>query len=128
MVLQPYRDKIRFRPKDCLPEGLLQELQSHKEEVLDFLISRQWPSESLEAEGTFGNPLARLYPFLGKMVSTPMGPGTLLQAFSVHAAVRLDTLRDRATFFHWQDIQPPGRRLAATGSGAFAGPRQDEVN
>lgn len=112
VVLVPHGDRVRFRPKNKLPVALFEELKARKPEVLSYLQSRGWPPESLDCEWRFGKPQARLYPFLGKTVSTPMGPGTLLQVLSVHAAVKLDNNPDRATFFDWQDVRPPGRHIS----------------
>ena len=39
-----------------------------------------WPPESVAAERRFGQPHARLFPFLGRKVRTPGGPGTLCKS------------------------------------------------
>ena len=41
-----------------------------------------WPSASLDAERRFGQPHAKLFPFLGRKVRTPIGVGTLIQVFA----------------------------------------------
>jgi hypothetical protein len=41
-----------------------------------------WPTSSLEAERRFGQPHAKLFPYIRKRVWTPTGPGTLLSAFA----------------------------------------------
>lgn len=46
-----------------------------------------WPPECLASERLYGTRAARLYPLLGKRVTTPAGSGVLLQAFSSRAAV-----------------------------------------
>jgi hypothetical protein len=53
-----------------------------------------WRLESLDAELRFGQPHARLFPFIGRKVRTPNGPGTLLQVFANRAIVLLDSERD----------------------------------
>jgi hypothetical protein len=55
-----------------------------------------WHLESLDAEQRFGQPHAKLFPFIGRKVRTPQGPGTLLQAFAEAATVLLDSERDGA--------------------------------
>jgi hypothetical protein len=54
-----------------------------------------WRPESLDAELRFGQPHARLFPFIGRKVRTPSGPGTLLQVFADRATVLLDSERDQ---------------------------------
>ena len=55
-----------------------------------------WRSESLDAELRFGQPHARLFPFIGRKVRTPSGPGTLLQVFADGVTVILDSERDQS--------------------------------
>jgi hypothetical protein len=59
--------------------------------------------KTAEAEGRFGQPHAKLFPFIGRKVRTPEGPGTLLQVFADRVSVVLDSERSRCSFF------PPGR-------------------
>jgi hypothetical protein len=49
-----------------------------------------WPAESLRCEARFGHRAARLYPFLGRRVSTPHGPGRLEQVLEARCRVVLD--------------------------------------
>jgi len=49
-----------------------------------------WPSECLDYERRFGQPHARLFPLIGKRVTTPRGDGMLLQVFSSQVTVALD--------------------------------------
>jgi|SRR5215472_1440933 len=66
-----------------------------------------WPSASLDAERRFGQPHAKLYPFLNQKVRTPEGPGILLQVFADRATVLLDRDRDGAsTQFYPDEIRP----------------------
>ncbi len=39
-------------------------------------------SQSLDAERRFGQPHAKLFPFIGCKVRTPAGPGTLIQVYA----------------------------------------------
>jgi|GEM_PF-2176362 len=55
-----------------------------------------WPPESLRCEARFGHRAARLYPFLGRRVGTPQGPGRLEQVLEARCRVVLDALPDRA--------------------------------
>ena len=70
---------------------------SHPEAIADL------QRESAEAERRFGQPHAKLFPFIGRKVRTPDGPGTLLQVFADCVTVVLDSGRSRCSFF------PPGR-------------------
>jgi hypothetical protein len=49
-----------------------------------------WPEESLDAEARFGQPQARLYPFIGKRVWTARGAGVLLQVFADKCEIHQD--------------------------------------
>ncbi len=55
-----------------------------------------WRAESLDSELRFGQPHARLFPFIGRKVRTSSGSGTLLQVFADRATVLLDSGRDQA--------------------------------
>ncbi len=71
---------------------------SHPEAIADLPGGR-----SAEAERKFGQSHAKLFPFIGRKVRTPNGPGTLLQVFADRVTVVLDSERSRCSFF------PPGR-------------------
>ena len=68
-----------------------------------------WPEDSLEAERRFGSPTAKLYPFLGKTVSTPEGSGMLWQAFSSRCGVVLEKDPKRVIFMQPELIRPEGK-------------------
>ena len=70
-----------------------------------------WPSESLDAERRFGQPHAKLFPFIGRKVRTPSGPGTLLQVFAERVTVALDSELSRCAFFRPAEIEPVSREL-----------------
>jgi hypothetical protein len=63
-------------------------------------------SKSVEAEERFGQPHARLFPFLCRKVRTPGGPGTLLQVFADRVTVVLDSEIDKCAFFKPTEIEP----------------------
>lgn len=65
-----------------------------------------WPPESLDAEQRFGQPHAKLFPYLGRKVHTPAGPGTLLQVFAERATVLLDSELSRCSFFAPSQVEP----------------------
>jgi len=65
-----------------------------------------WPPASLDAERRFGQPHAKLFPFLGRKVRTPAGPGTLLQVFSERVTVLLDSELTHCSFFRPAEIEP----------------------
>ncbi len=65
-----------------------------------------WPPESFEAERRFASPHARLFPFLGRKVRTPGGPGTLIQVFADRVTVMLDSELARNCFFKQTDVEP----------------------
>jgi hypothetical protein len=61
--------------------------------------------ESLDAEHRFGQPHARLFPFLEKRVETPLGPGTLRAVHYPTAWVHLDGA-ERLTKIPWEEVEP----------------------
>lgn len=67
-------------------------------------------SELLErmesSKGRFGAPHAWFFPFLGRKVRTPLGPGTLIQVFAEKVTVLLDTDLSRCTVFTPREIAP----------------------
>jgi hypothetical protein len=69
------------------------------------------PPEALDAEGRFNQAHAKLFPFLGRKVRTPKGPGTLLQVFAGRVTVLLDTDINRCSFFSPTEIQPVSPEL-----------------
>jgi hypothetical protein len=68
--------------------------------------SSQWSEASLEAEGRFGQPHAKLFPFIGRKVRTPGGSGTLLQVFAGRLTLVLESDLDKCAFFK------PAQKLA----------------
>jgi hypothetical protein len=65
-----------------------------------------WPAESLDYERRFGQPHAKLFPYMGRKVRTPGGLGTLIQVFAGHVTVVLDTEISRCSFFVPGQIEP----------------------
>lgn len=70
-----------------------------------------YPPECLDAEGRFNQAHAKLFPFLGRKVRTPKGPGTLLQVFAGRVTVLLDTDMNNCSFFSPTEIQPVSLEL-----------------
>jgi hypothetical protein len=117
-VLEPRGERLHVEaPADGLltPE-LLAELRARKAEILCLLQSEGkhlaattdgWPPESLDAERRFGCWHARLYPFLGKTVSTPCGAGRLVQVFPERASVILPGEAQVGVFLP-EDLWPLG--------------------
>lgn len=68
----------------------------------------EWPEESLESERRFGHAAARLYPFIGRQVQTPLGSGVLWQAFTERAGVILDAEPGKVTFMPTNQVLPGG--------------------
>lgn len=68
-----------------------------------------WPPKSLDAARRFGQPHARLFPFIGRKVRTPAGPGTLLQVFLERVTVLLDSELTKCTCFPPGQIEPVSR-------------------
>ena len=75
---------------------------------MDLVELQSWPEASKDAVHRFGKPCARLYPFLGREVQTPEGPGRLLQVFTERVTVVLDAEPSRASFFLPSEVRPPG--------------------
>jgi hypothetical protein len=97
-------DRLRYRPASACPDDLLAELRMLKPELVELL--KDWPQVSLDYVERFQTPEARLYPFLGKSVQTPMGRGRLVQVIFPHAVVVLEETADRAVFLLWQEVKP----------------------
>jgi hypothetical protein len=65
-----------------------------------------WPPVSLSGERRFRQPHAKLFPFLGRKVRTPAGPGTLPQVFADRVTVLLDTELSRCSWFSPRQVEP----------------------
>ncbi len=65
-----------------------------------------WRPGSLDAERRFGQPHAKLFPFIGRKVRTPAGPGTLLQVFAERVTVLLDSELSKCSVFEPGEIEP----------------------
>jgi hypothetical protein len=68
--------------------------------------TNRWSPESLQYETRFSQPHAKFFPFLGRKVRTPNGPGTLIQVFADRVTVLLDAELSRCSFFHPGQIEP----------------------
>ncbi len=95
ILLSVRGDRLRYdAPVGVMQAELRAALVEHKAELLTLLGSD--PHRGPEA--TERNP-ARLYPHLGRRVSTPRGAGRLWQAFGERAGVVLDADAKRVSFF-----------------------------
>jgi hypothetical protein len=106
-------DRIRYSipSGDTTALALLDELRKHRDGVKWLLRQRDadqgsWPPASTDAERRFRQPHARLFPFLGRKVRTPGGPGTLLLVFADHVTVLLDSELSKCAFFRPAEIEP----------------------
>jgi hypothetical protein len=91
---------------------LIDTLKRYKEEVEKLVRNRparrtetDEPSASLDAERRFAQPHARLFPFIGRKVKTPAGPGTLLQVFVERVTVLLDSEITKCSCFPPDQIE-----------------------
>lgn len=64
------------------------------------------PGAPSEAERKFGQPHTRLFPFIGRKVRTPAGPGTLLQVFAERVTVALESELTKCAVFRPDEIEP----------------------
>jgi hypothetical protein len=110
-------DRVEY----AIPKGsweaqqLLAELRKQRERVTEILRLREsesiqdWPPESHDRVRRFGQPHARLFPFLGRKVRTPAGPGTLQQVFADRVTVLLDSELSKCAVFAPQEVAPCDR-------------------
>lgn len=85
--LQAVGDRLRVRPVEAIGPELLEQVRQHKAEIITIITvlmatASAWPPASLEAERRFGQPHARLFPFVNKVVWTPAGTGKLLSVYA----------------------------------------------
>jgi|SRR5215472_2915915 len=79
IVVRVEGENLRLSPRRALDNELLKSISDHKKEIMGH-TQGCWPLESLEAERRFHcQPHAKLFPFIGRKVRTPQGPGTLIQ-------------------------------------------------
>jgi hypothetical protein len=105
-------------PRSAMTPDLEQAIRDHKAELVDLVAADGWPQESLDAERRFGRWHARLYPFIGQVVSTPGGNGRLVQVFPERASVILPGKLTVGVFLP-EELRPPG--AGAPVWGAIAG-------
>ncbi len=100
-------DLQRTIPGPRTPEAvaLIEELKQKKAEAMVYLAIA-WPAESAENERKFRAGAPRLYPFLQKTVTTPLGRGTLVQVGPEYVRVALDSSPSLSTSIPWFDIRP----------------------
>jgi hypothetical protein len=102
------REDLVLRPRSRLTPELVEQLRAHKAEIQGLVELQSWPEASRDAVRRFGLAVARLYPFLGRTILTPDGPGRLLQVFPERATVVLDARPETATFYLPAELRPPG--------------------
>ena len=110
ILLSARGDRLRYdAPVGVMQAELRAALVEHKAELLALLGSGLHRGP----EATDRNP-ARLYPHLGRRVSTPRGPGRLWQAFGERAGVVLDADSRRVSFFPPDQIVAGGESRPLT--------------
>lgn len=107
VTVQSDGDHLRLRPGSAVPPALVEKIRAHKLELLELLGLRGWPETSRDCVRRFGQPHARLFPFLGRPVATPRGPGRLIQVFRDRAGVALDSDPDRVVYLLPSEVRPP---------------------
>ncbi|HSL82887.1 MAG TPA: hypothetical protein VLF66_08930 [Thermoanaerobaculia bacterium] len=103
--LQVAGDRLRIRPVSRVPEYLLEELRSHKAEVVEMVSLRGWPEASRQWVVRLRRPEVRLYPFVGEPVVSPLGHGRLLGVLPDRAEVQV---AGRVFVFLPSEVRPPG--------------------
>ena len=98
LVLDGDRIHYKIPSGDTEVQRLLAQLRRQRERVRTLLLQR-------EAD-RFTRPHTKLFPFLGRKVRTPGGPGTLLQVFAERVTVLLDSELSRCSFFWPTEIEP----------------------
>jgi hypothetical protein len=124
-------DRLKLQaPADRVPgPETIARLKENKSAVLEYLREREqpqetqfssfptpiawkteklgnWPGESLDAQGRFGQPHAKLFPFIGRKVRTPRGAGLLVQVFAERVTVLLDSDLSKCAVCALAEIEP----------------------
>jgi len=74
-------------------------------DILDSLASQEVASDKANyGENRFGQPHAKLFPFLNRKVRTPSGPGLLIQVFADRVTVLLDSDLKKCSWFRPEEI------------------------
>lgn len=94
----------RYRPdRELQPESEQQEVSPGPSATPPREVGTR---ASFDAERPFGQRHAKLFPFIGRKVRTPSGPGTLIQVFAERVTVLLDSELSRCSFFRPLAIEP----------------------
>ncbi len=110
-ILSLNGDQIEY----AIPKGnreaqaLLDKLRKQRDRVTELLLQREakaWPSQSLDIERRFGQPHAKLFPFIGRKVRTPNGAGVLIQVFADRVTVLLDSELGKCAAFAPGEVEP----------------------
>ncbi len=88
-----------------------QEAGRQRKEPMIATKGDSWSARTLDAERHFCQPHARLFPFLGRKVRTPGGPGTLLQVFANRVTVLLNSELSKCVFFRPAEIEPVSKEM-----------------
>jgi hypothetical protein len=91
-----------------VPDELLAELREHKAELIELVSLRGWPEASRRYVRRLRRPEARLCPFVGRRVVTPLGEGQLLEVVVGRAAVVLDRALEEVSYLLPSEVRPPG--------------------
>lgn len=95
-------------PRGALRPELEEEIRSRKRDLLELVELQRWPEASREAVRRHGQRWARLYPFVGKSILTPLGAGRLVGVLPEQATVVLDGEPERVNVFLPVELRPPG--------------------
>ncbi len=95
-------EALVLKPKRALDAELLAHIREHKPEIIRVISTPRAP----DTVKRFGQQHARLFPFIGRKVRTPGGPGTLLQVFADRTTVILDSQLSQCTAFAPAEIEP----------------------
>jgi hypothetical protein len=89
---------LRYRPSEWVQRDAEPSTSEPRE--------TDWSSESIDARRRFCQSHANLFPYLGRKVRTPAGPGVLFQVFADRVTILLDSELDRCSFFRPGEIEP----------------------
>ncbi len=118
-LIEGDRVRLRASAEQAPSQEILESLRSERRALLAYLRARHtipakpeparrqaWPPESIDYEQRFGQPHAKLFPFIGRKVLTPAGPGTLLQVFRDTVTVVLDSEVKNCARFAPGEVEP----------------------
>jgi hypothetical protein len=92
-------------------ETLIEELEGGTWEQPVAIGTARLVPKRFDTQQPFGQPHAKLFPYIGRKVQTPGGPGTLLQVFAERVTVLLDSELSLCAFFQPGQVEPLSREL-----------------